>query len=145
LNNKCTERSASASAEMNSIISSSCKHCSAPACCCPVVDKTSLDAGTDNISNGHRTGDGMSEMCDEAAFQCCSFSLDADTSSSGGPSPCDVIQALTMSNANDFFNLERLETIGDSFLKFAISIYLYCMYPGIHEGKLSYLRSIQVN
>ena len=72
-----------------------------------------------------------------------SSSLDTD-SETLGPSPCDVVQTLTMSNANDFFNLERLETIGDSFLKFAITVYLYCTYPGIHEGKLSYLRSIQV-
>ncbi|ELU12939.1 hypothetical protein CAPTEDRAFT_223153 [Capitella teleta] len=62
-----------------------------------------------------------------------------------GPSPCLILQTLTMSNANDFFNLERLETIGDSFLKFAITVYLYCEYPGIHEGKLSYLRSKQVS
>ena len=62
-----------------------------------------------------------------------------------GPSPCTILQTLTMSNANDFFNLERLETIGDSFLKFAITIYLYCTYLGIHEGKLSYLRSKQVS
>ncbi|CAI9730629.1 endoribonuclease Dicer-like [Octopus vulgaris] len=62
-----------------------------------------------------------------------------------GPSPCIILQALTMSNANDFFSLERLETIGDSFLKYAITVYLYCQYPGIHEGKLSYLRSKQVS
>ena len=62
-----------------------------------------------------------------------------------GPSPCVILQALTMSNANDFFSLERLETIGDSFLKYAITVYLYCQYPGIHEGKLSYLRSKQVS
>ncbi|XP_074663232.1 endoribonuclease Dicer-S-like [Tubulanus polymorphus] len=62
-----------------------------------------------------------------------------------GPSPCLILQTLTMSNANDFFNLERLETIGDSFLKFAITAYLYCMYPSIHEGKLSHLRSKQVS
>ena len=62
-----------------------------------------------------------------------------------GPSPCTMLQTLTMSNANDFFNLERLETIGDSFLKFAITVYLYCSYSGIHEGKLSYLRSKQVS
>ena len=62
-----------------------------------------------------------------------------------GPSPSIILQTLTMSNANDFFNLERLETIGDSFLKFAITVYLYCTYPGIHEGKLSYLRSKQVS
>jgi len=130
--------------KVDRIINSACRNCASHACCCCVMDKHTLD--TDDISNSSecQTGVGVSEMHQEAEFQCCSFSLDADTSSSGGPSPCDVIQALTMSNANDFFNLERLETIGDSFLKFAISIYLYCMYPGIHEGKLSYLRSIQV-
>jgi len=34
-----------------------------------------------------------------------------------GPSPAMVLQALTMSNASDGINLERLETVGDSFLK----------------------------
>ncbi|XP_012942349.1 endoribonuclease Dicer [Aplysia californica] len=75
-----------------------------------------------------------------------SVSLDADRDLKTfvGPSPCLILQALTMSNANDFFSLERLETIGDSFLKYAITVYLYCSYPGIHEGTLSYLRSKQV-
>ncbi len=55
------------------------------------------------------------------------------------------VQALTMSNSNDAINLERLETIGDSFLKYAITSYLYCHHPHIHEGKLSHLRSKQVS
>jgi endoribonuclease Dicer len=50
-----------------------------------------------------------------------------------------------MSNSNDAINLERLETIGDSFLKYAITSYLYCQHPTIHEGKLSHLRSKQVS
>ncbi|KAG8223501.1 hypothetical protein J437_LFUL004969 [Ladona fulva] len=50
-----------------------------------------------------------------------------------------------MSNANDGINLERLETIGDSFLKYAITAYLYCTHHSIHEGKLSHLRSKQVS
>jgi endoribonuclease Dicer len=61
-----------------------------------------------------------------------------------GPSPCQILQALTMSNANDGLNLERLETIGDSFLKYAITSYLFCTFENIHEGKLSHLRSKQV-
>ena len=73
------------------------------------------------------------------------FDKEVDLATFIGPSPCIILQTLTMSNANDFFNLERLETIGDSFLKFAITVYLYCTYPGIHEGKLSYLRSKQVS
>ncbi|XP_060069957.1 endoribonuclease Dicer-like [Ylistrum balloti] len=74
-----------------------------------------------------------------------SLDVDIDLSKYIGPSPCTILQALTMSNANDFFSLERLETIGDSFLKYAITVFLYCTYPGIHEGKLSYLRSKQVS
>ena len=50
-----------------------------------------------------------------------------------------------MSNSNDAINLERLETIGDSFLKYAITSYLYIEHPNIHEGKLSHLRSKQVS
>lgn len=73
-----------------------------------------------------------------------SLDADRDLETFVGPSPCLLLQALTMSNANDFFSLERLETIGDSFLKYAITVYLYCCYPGTHEGKLSYLRSKQV-
>ncbi len=73
------------------------------------------------------------------------FDADQDIDKFIGPSPCTILQTITMSNANDFFNLERLETIGDSFLKLSITVYLYCTFPGIHEGKLSYLRSKQVS
>lgn len=74
------------------------------------------------------------------------FSFDTQPCLEGhpGPSPSIILQALTMSNANDGINLERLETIGDSFLKYAITAYLYCTYDNIHEGKLSHLRSKQV-
>ncbi|KAK0177678.1 hypothetical protein PV328_001707 [Microctonus aethiopoides] len=76
-----------------------------------------------------------------------SFSFDYQPELRGhpGPSPSLILQALTMSNANDGINLERLETIGDSFLKYAITTYLYCTYDMIHEGKLSHLRSKQVS
>lgn len=64
---------------------------------------------------------------------------------SNGPGPSVILQALTMSNASDGINLERLETVGDSFLKYSITAYLYCMYPSMHEGKLSYLRSTEIS
>ncbi|XP_059612256.1 endoribonuclease Dcr-1 [Phlebotomus argentipes] len=75
------------------------------------------------------------------------FSFDYQPNLKGhpGPSPSIILQALTMSNANDGINLERLETIGDSFLKYAITTYLYCTYEDVHEGKLSHLRSKQVS
>lgn len=79
---------------------------------------------------------------DSSAF---SFDRQPDLSDHPGPSPSIILQALTMSNANDGINLERLETIGDSFLKYAITDYLYTKYENIHEGKLSHLRSKQVS
>ncbi|THD22021.1 Dicer-1 [Fasciola hepatica] len=57
------------------------------------------------------------------------------------PGPANVLQALTMSSSNDFINLERMETIGDSFLKFVVTVHLYLCHPTAHEGKLSHLRS----
>ncbi|KAF6777940.1 hypothetical protein AHF37_02085 [Paragonimus kellicotti] len=57
------------------------------------------------------------------------------------PGPANVLQALTLSCSNDFVNLERMETIGDSFLKFVVTVHLYLLYPNAHEGKLSHLRS----
>lgn len=111
-------------------------------------DKNTSNSQTD--SGTHVAGSISGEKSCEESSSCtdktriAAFSLDADTSSEGRPGPCDILQTLTMSNANDFFNLERLETIGDSFLKFAVTIYLYCTYTAIHEGKLSYLRSLQV-
>lgn len=74
-----------------------------------------------------------------------SFDHQPDLNDHPGPSPSIILQALTMSNANDGINLERLETIGDSFLKYAITTYLYCTYENVNEGKLSYLRSKQVS
>ncbi|XP_012529231.1 endoribonuclease Dcr-1 [Monomorium pharaonis] len=74
-----------------------------------------------------------------------SFDYQPELKGHPGPSPSLILQALTMSNANDGINLERLETIGDSFLKYAITTYLYCTYDNIHEGKLSHLRSKQVS
>uniref|UniRef100_A0A182N750 ribonuclease III n=1 Tax=Anopheles dirus TaxID=7168 RepID=A0A182N750_9DIPT len=74
-----------------------------------------------------------------------SFDYQPDLNQHPGPSPAIILQALTMSNANDGINLERLETIGDSFLKYAITTYLYCRYDNVHEGKLSHLRSKQVS
>ncbi|KAL7992656.1 hypothetical protein Chor_016912 [Crotalus horridus] len=79
-------------------------------------------------------------------------SMDSVTSSSGGyssktlgPNPGLILQALTLSNASDGFNLERLEMLGDSFLKHAITTYLFCTYPDAHEGRLSYMRSKKVS
>ena len=70
---------------------------------------------------------------------------DIDKDNLIGPGPELLLQALTLANAADGFDLERLETVGDSFLKQALTVYLFFAYPNVHEGKLSYLRSKQVS
>ncbi|XP_076834628.1 endoribonuclease Dicer [Brachyhypopomus gauderio] len=69
----------------------------------------------------------------------------SDSAKTLGPNPGLILQALTLSNASDGFNLERLEMLGDSFLKHAITTYLFCTYPDAHEGRLSYMRSKKVS
>ncbi|XP_043502989.1 endoribonuclease Dicer isoform X2 [Polistes fuscatus] len=56
-----------------------------------------------------------------------------------GPDPVLIIQALTTAG-NDVFDLERLETLGDSYLKFISSLYLYTHYPTYNEGRLTALK-----
>lgn len=85
------------------------------------------------------------KMLVDPRTQIFSFDYQPDLKNHPGPSPSVILQALTMSNANDGINLERLETIGDSFLKYSITTYLYCTYENVNEGKLSYLRSKQVS
>ncbi|KAL3124728.1 hypothetical protein niasHT_001565 [Heterodera trifolii] len=62
-----------------------------------------------------------------------------------GVSPVLLLQALTTSSASDGINLERLETIGDSFLKMAVTDYLFHTHVDQHEGKLSFARSKEVS
>jgi endoribonuclease Dicer len=73
------------------------------------------------------------------------FDPSPDEINSTGPGPSVILQALTMSNASDGINLERLETVGDSFLKYSITAYLYCTHLSMHEGKLSFLRSTEIS
>ncbi|PAV60477.1 hypothetical protein WR25_10602 [Diploscapter pachys] len=62
-----------------------------------------------------------------------------------GVSPALILIALTASNAADGINLERMETIGDSFLKYAVTDYLYHEHWDQHEGNLSFARSKEVS
>ncbi|XP_051160014.1 endoribonuclease Dicer-like [Leptopilina boulardi] len=51
-----------------------------------------------------------------------------------------LMKALTSKISNDAFDLERMETLGDSFLKFAVSLFLYETYKSFNEGQLTYLK-----
>ncbi|XP_032516970.2 endoribonuclease Dicer isoform X1 [Danaus plexippus] len=69
------------------------------------------------------------------------ISVLSTASSRRGPEPREVLSALTLIKSNDTFNLERSETLGDSFLKFAASLYLFHKFPQMDEGQLTNLKS----
>ena len=56
-----------------------------------------------------------------------------------------VLQAITTTHSGDAFNLERLEMLGDSFLKLAVSIHLFCTYRDKDEGKLTQRKKNQIS
>ena len=57
-----------------------------------------------------------------------------------GPGNAFLLQAVTLKSANDSIDNERLETLGDSFLKLATSVFLYCERPRAYEGRLTSAR-----
>nr|XP_022903592.1 endoribonuclease Dicer-like [Onthophagus taurus]XP_022903593.1 endoribonuclease Dicer-like [Onthophagus taurus] len=58
-----------------------------------------------------------------------------------GPELCDIYKALTMAKSDDIVNLERLETLGDSLLKFTSSLYIIIKFPMFNEGTSTSLKS----
>ncbi|GJV81158.1 endoribonuclease Dicer homolog 3a isoform X1 [Tanacetum coccineum] len=56
----------------------------------------------------------------------------------------EVLEAITTLKCNESFSMERLELLGDSVLKFAVSCDLYLEYATTQEGQLSSRRSWQV-
>ncbi|KAK2645038.1 hypothetical protein Ddye_020233 [Dipteronia dyeriana] len=55
-----------------------------------------------------------------------------------------ILEAVTTLRCCEIFSMERLELLGDSVLKYAVSCYHFLTYPEIHEGKLSAQRSLAV-
>ncbi|XP_030538472.1 endoribonuclease Dicer homolog 3-like isoform X2 [Rhodamnia argentea] len=52
-----------------------------------------------------------------------------------------ILEALTTLRCCESFSMERLELLGDSVLKYAVSNHLFLKYPNKHEGQLSAQRS----
>ncbi|KAL6578542.1 Dicer dimerization domain [Orobanche minor] len=52
-----------------------------------------------------------------------------------------ILEAITTQRCCESFSMERLELLGDSVLKYAISCHLYLKYPKKHEGQLTSSRS----
>ncbi|KAK7590096.1 hypothetical protein V9T40_001709 [Parthenolecanium corni] len=69
------------------------------------------------------------------------LSLFQDHSLSEGPTQYNILQALTLLAANDTICLERLETLGDCYLKFITSFSIFVGQPDMKEGDMTKLRS----
>lgn len=78
---------------------------------------------------------------DVSSNEITSFEAKIDLKTHIGPSPSLLLQALTAKGAGDEIDLERLEIIGDSFLKYSMSIKSYIKYPDFDEGRLTRFRS----
>lgn len=57
----------------------------------------------------------------------------------------DILKALTTAAAGDVFSLEKAEILGDAFLKFSVSLYLFYKYPERHEGFLTASKNLITN
>nr|XP_043623396.1 dicer-like protein 4 isoform X2 [Erigeron canadensis] len=55
-----------------------------------------------------------------------------------------ILEALTTERCNERFSLERLEVLGDAFLKFAVGRHLFVSNPSLDEGQLTRRRSNMV-
>ncbi|XP_017241588.1 dicer-like protein 4 isoform X3 [Daucus carota subsp. sativus] len=56
-----------------------------------------------------------------------------------------VLEALTTEKCNEHFSLERLEVLGDAFLKYAVGRRLFVLHDALDEGQLTRKRSSVVN
>ncbi|CAN4113157.1 unnamed protein product [Withania somnifera] len=56
-----------------------------------------------------------------------------------------VLEAITTENCHESFSLERLEVLGDAFLKFAVGRHLFLSHDTFDEGQLTRKRSNLVN
>ena len=62
-----------------------------------------------------------------------------------GPPSTLILRCFTTGMAGDVFSLERLEILGDSFLKYAITSSVFFKYRYENESKLSFTRGLRVS
>ena len=61
------------------------------------------------------------------------------------PASADILEALTTRQALFEVDLERLEMLGDAFLKQAVSIFLFFKHPTYDEGRLTRIRKKEIS
>ena len=78
---------------------------------------------------------------EEDQKQLMNFLISNKSVTMSSPSPGELVQALTLSAAGDLWDMERMEILGDAFLKFSTTLFLHYEMPGTcDEGDLSMAR-----
>lgn len=58
---------------------------------------------------------------------------------------CQILEALTAASCQETFCYERAELLGDAYLKWVVSRYLFLKFPQKHEGQLTRMRQQMVS
>ncbi|OTF74329.1 hypothetical protein BLA29_005855 [Euroglyphus maynei] len=61
------------------------------------------------------------------------------------PNPWQILYGFTLAKAQDLWNIERYETVGDAFIKMTTSLYLYWRYPQYDENRLTTLKTALIS
>ncbi|XP_044163480.1 LOW QUALITY PROTEIN: endoribonuclease Dicer-like [Acropora millepora] len=113
----------------------------------PMIDDDS--SKDDDDEEGSEEGELMDDDEDLKEFSDLFSELKSMFSSSRGPpdhpDTALVLQALTTTHSVDAFHLERLEMLGDAFLKLAVSLHLFWNYQDKDEGKLTVRKVRQIS
>ncbi|CAG9823241.1 unnamed protein product [Phaedon cochleariae] len=70
----------------------------------------------------------------------CQLRLFEKNVSNGGPELCDLYKALTAAQAEEIVSLERLQMLGNSFLKYVATLYIFLRFPVYDESRINCLK-----
>ena len=99
-----------------------------------------------DTSDGTGGGDGIGfDSFDPTQGEMRSMALLLNPPHSVAPQTHHILESLTTRQALFDVDLERLEMLGDSFLKQAVSILLFFQYPTFNEGRLTLIRKTNIS
>lgn len=84
-------------------------------------------------------------IIEEDFFQNSSSNDSVNNTSLSFPNVYQILQCLTLKSANDNFDLERYEILGDCFLKLTVVLKIYHDFFKSNEGKMANLKSYRVS
>ncbi|KHJ45163.1 RNase3 domain protein [Trichuris suis] len=102
-------------------------------------------AEIEQLTNGNIAEATADVLSNSSASVVASFFKEFTTKRRLQPELREILLALTCSGANDLFDMENAETLGDSFLKYAVADCMFKMHPDKQPGQLSDLRRKEIS